>query len=112
MKHLAAIVVVFGLSATPVFAAEQLRDSGAPVKLTDGELDQVVAGDPLILVSVPINVAAALNIIVEPITVKVDVPINVAAIVQANVMGNAVFDAVAVGTQNVFQAATGLRPGG
>jgi hypothetical protein len=40
----------------------------------------------------------------------VDVPINVNAIVQANVLGNAVMDAVAVGTQNVFQAASAVGP--
>jgi hypothetical protein len=108
MKHIATMAVVLGLTATPVLAAaySPTSTSTEPVTLTDGELDQVVAGDPLLFV----NVAAALNIVVQPITVKVDVPVNVAAIVQANVLGNSVMDAVAVGTQNVFQAASALTP--
>jgi hypothetical protein len=59
-----------------------------------------------------VNVAAALNIILQPITVTVDVPVSVAAIVQANVLGNSAMNAVAVGTQNVFQAASALKPPG
>src|SRR4051812_15968871 len=100
------IVAVFGLWASPAFATEQSASAG-PTRLTDGELDEVTAGDPLILVNIPVNVAALLNVHIEPITVNV--PVNVAAIVQANVLGNGVFDAVAVGTQNVFQAASGLQ---
>jgi hypothetical protein len=56
-----------------------------------------------------VNVAAALNVHVEPITVSV--PVNVAAIIQANVLGNGVFSGQAVGTQNVFQMA-GVKPPG
>ena len=105
MKYLAAMAAIFALTTTPARAA-QSGTSSEPVQLTDAELDQVVAGDPLIFV----NVAAMLNIHVDPITVTVDIPVNVAAIVQANVMGNAVFDALAVGTQNIFQAASALTP--
>jgi hypothetical protein len=94
--------------AGPVLAAEdQSSTRKGPTTLTDHELDQVVAGDPLILV----NVAAPVYLHIEPITVSV--PVNVAAIVQANVLGNGVFDAIAVGTQNnIYNTATALRPGG
>jgi hypothetical protein len=104
LKFVAAMAAVFGLFVAPAFAA---AESAGPTRLTDAELDQVSAGDPLILVNIPVNVAAALNVHIEPITVSV--PVNVAAIVQANVLGNGVFDGVAVGTQNVFQAASGLQ---
>jgi hypothetical protein len=117
MKYLAVFAAAFGFWASPAFAGEQAPSTTQPTRLTDTELDQVAAGDPLILVNVPINVAAPIKVHIEPITVSV--PVNVAAIVQANVLGNGVFDAVAVGTQNVFQAAAGLqqtaaglRPGG
>jgi hypothetical protein len=104
VKYLAAMAAVFGLFVAPAFAAGETAE---PTRLSDAELDQVSAGDPLILVNIPVNVAAFLNVHVEPITVNV--PVNVAAIVQANVLGNGVFDGVAVGTQNVFQAASNLQ---
>lgn len=104
VKYVAAMAAVFGLFVSPAFAAGQ---SAEPTRLSDAELDQVSAGDPLILVNIPVNVAALLNVHVEPITVNV--PVNVAAIIQANVLGNGVFDGVAVGTQNVFQAASNLQ---
>jgi hypothetical protein len=107
MKQLLGIAVLCTLGARPVLAAEPPRPN-EPVKMTDGDLDQVVAGDPLIF----INVAAPIDVRVAPIHVQVDVPINVAAIVQANVLGNGVFDAVAVGTQNVFNAAGMVGAGG
>jgi hypothetical protein len=106
MKYLATIAALFSVGVTPAFAGEQASAS-QPVQLSDGDLDQVVAGDPLIFV----NVAVPINVQVAPIHVKVDVPINVAAVVQANVLGNGVFDAVAVGTQNVFNAASALGAG-
>jgi hypothetical protein len=93
--------------AGPVLAADDQSSTQGRTTLTDHELDQVVAGDPLILV----NVAAPVNLHIEPITVSI--PVNVAAIVQANVLGNGVFDAIAVGTQNnIYNAAAALRPGG
>jgi hypothetical protein len=108
-KYFAIIAAVFGFWATPAFAAGQQANTAEPTRLTDAELDQVSAGDPLILVNVPINVGAAVNVHIEPITVSV--PINVAAIIQANVLGNGVFSGTAVGTQNVFEMA-GVRPPG
>lgn len=103
-KYLAAIAMTLGLAASPVLAAERSASSNGPVMLTDNELDQVAAGDPLIFV----NVAAPIAVHIEPITVSV--PINVAAIIQANVLGNAAFDAVAVGTQNVFNTLASTLP--
>ena len=108
-KYFAVIAAVFGFWATPAFAAGQAGSTAEPAKLTDAELDQVQAGDPLILVNIPINVGAAINVHIEPISVNV--PINVAAIIQANVLGNGVFSGTAVGTQNVFQMA-GVQPPG
>jgi hypothetical protein len=108
-KYFAVIAAVFGFWATPAFAAGQAGSTAEPTRLSDSELDQVQAGDPLILVNIPVNVAAALNVHIEPITVNV--PVNVAAIIQANVLGNGVFSGTAVGTQNVFQMA-GVQPPG
>jgi hypothetical protein len=113
LQYAATMAAVFGFwaSCSPANAGQE-----EPARLTDAQLDEVTAGDPLILVNIPVNVGAAVNVHIEPITVSV--PVNVAAIVQANVLGNGVFDAVAVGTQNVFQAASGLptsallKPGG
>jgi hypothetical protein len=93
---MAAMAVMLGLGASPALAAEKAAASGEPMRLTDGELDQVTAGDPLILVSV----IAPIDVHIERITVSV--PINVAAVIQANVLGNASFKAQAVGTLNVF----------
>ena len=103
LKYIVAVSAA-AFVAGPVLAAEKSSTQPGPTTLTDHELDQVVAGDPLIFV----NVAAPVYLHIEPITVQV--PVNVAAIVQANVLGNGVFDAIAVGTQNNFYAA--LRPGG
>jgi len=105
---IAASVAAIGVVASPVLAAEDKSSTPTgPTTLTDHELDQVVAGDPLIFV----NVAAPVNVHIEPITVSI--PVNVAAIVQANVLGNGVFDAIAVGTQNnIYTATAALRPGG
>ena len=110
MKSIASIAAVVGLFAAPVFAAEQKTASAEqPARLTDGELDQVKGGDPLIYV----GVLAPINVHIEPITVSV--PINVAAIIQANVLGNGSFQGLAVGTQNNFNFSSppsGFTPGG
>jgi hypothetical protein len=106
-KSIAAMAAVFGLAlcAAPVFAAEQESASAdQPAKLSDGELDQVKGGDPLIY----IGVVAPIDIHVEPITVNI--PVNVAAIIQANVLGNGNFSALAVGTQNNYSFT--FTPGG
>lgn len=47
MKGIAAMALAFGLTATPVLAAGQSASADAPVRLSDGELDQVTAGDLL-----------------------------------------------------------------
>ena len=108
-KYIAVVVTVFGLGAAPVFAAGQENASmQKPSKLSDGELEKVVGGDPLLFV----NVQAPIGIHIEPITVNVAIPVNVAAIVQANVLGNGAFEALAVGTQNNFNFAAGIKPGG
>ena len=98
-KSIAAMAAVFGLGlcAMPVFAAEQkTAPAEQPAKLSDGELDQVKGGDPLIY----IGIAAPIDVHIEPISVSI--PVNVAAIIQANVLGNSNFAALAVGTQNNY----------
>jgi hypothetical protein len=102
-RSIAALAALFGLGlcAAPVFAAEQ---ESRPAELSDGELDQVKGGDPLIY----IGVVAPIDIHVEPITVNI--PVNVAAIIQANVLGNGNFSAFAVGTQNNYSFT--FTPGG
>ena len=104
-KYIAVFAAVVGLGAGKAMAAGASSASAGPVQLTDSQLDEVVAGDPIIAVNV--GVLAPITVHVEPITVSV--PVNVAAIIQANVLGNGVFDAVAVGTQNVFQAGSLVR---
>ena len=101
---IAASAAVFGLAlcAAPAFAAEQKSDQ--PAKLSDGELEQVKGGDPIVY----IGVAAPIDIHLEPITVNI--PVNVAAIIQANVLGNSNFSALAVGTQNNYSFT--FTPGG
>ena len=103
-KYIASIAAVFGLFATPVLAAEQR--GAAPEKLSDTELEQVKGGDPLIW----IGIAAPINVHIEPITVSI--PVNVAAVVQANVLGNGAFQALAVGTQNNYNFGASFTPGG
>ncbi len=98
-RYIAVMAALFGLglTAAPAFAAEQQAASaGRPAKLSDGELDQVKGGDPLIYV----GIAAPINVHIEPITVNI--PVNVAAIIQANVLGDSAFSALAVGTQNNY----------
>ena len=107
MNKLAAMAAVcgLGLCAAPVFAAEhQSVSAERPAKLSDGELDQVKGGDPLIY----IGIAAPIDVHIEPITVSI--PVNVAAIIQANVLGNSNFSAFAVGTQNNYNFT--FTPGG
>ena len=108
MKSIASLAAVFGLFAAPVFAAEQKTASAEqPARLTDSELDQVQGGDPLIYV----GILAPINVHIEPITVSI--PVNVAAVVQANVLGNGAFQALAVGTQNNYNFGTPpVIPGG
>jgi hypothetical protein len=108
LKYLAAFAAVFGLCASPVFAADKQQSASAqePMRLSDGQLDQVKGGDPLIY----IGVMAPVNVHIEPITVSI--PVNVAAIVQANVLGNGAFQALAVGTQNNYNFGAGFTPGG
>jgi hypothetical protein len=106
---MAALAAVFGVSASPVLAADKQQSASAqePTKLSDGQLDQVKGGDPLIY----IGVMAPVDVHIEPITVSI--PVNVAAVVQANVLGNASFQALAVGTQNNYNfGAAFMTPGG
>jgi hypothetical protein len=105
-RYMAAAAVALALGAAPALAGQQEPAAGSkgPVQLTDSELDGVAAGDPLILV----QVMAPIGVHIEPITVSV--PVNVAAIVQANVLGNGSFDALAIGTQNVYNFASSFAP--
>jgi hypothetical protein len=98
-RFFAASAVVLALGTASVSAAEP--SSG--LKLTDGQLDDVVAGDPII--DVDVNALLDLDVLITDINVDVDVDIPIALVVQTNVLGNATFDAIAVGVQNNFNAA-------
>jgi CRISPR/Cas system-associated exonuclease Cas4 (RecB family) len=73
------------VTAAPAWAAEEAASPGAPVTLTDAQLDDVVAGESLV------NLDLNVGVVIQPINVNVDVniPIDVGVIVQANVMGTA-----------------------
>jgi hypothetical protein len=86
MKYLAAATAAMALTAAvPAFAAAP-ASAQEPVKLTDGELDEVTAGESLLNIDVNANVA----VLVQDINVNVDVfvPINVGVIAQVNALGN------------------------
>jgi hypothetical protein len=100
MKTIAAMAVALGLTATPVLAAEQA--STGPVKLADGELDQVTAGDGSLL-NLNLNLDVLLKNIVVTVNVS-NVPINAAVAVQANALGQAIQNATVLAGQQVTQA--------
>jgi hypothetical protein len=102
-RTIAAIAAALGLGAAPVLAAET-PNPGEPVQLTDGQLDQVTAGDGSLL-NVPVN----LNVLLQDITVTLNVsnvPINAAVAVQANAIGQAIQNATVIAGQQVTQAQT------
>lgn len=100
-RMIAAIAAALGLGAAPVLAAET-QNPGQPVQLTDGQLDQVTAGDGSLL-NLPLN----LNVLLQDITVTLNVsnvPINAAVAVQANAIGQAIQNATVIAGQQVTQA--------
>jgi hypothetical protein len=101
VKRIAAMALVFGIAAAPAFAGEQPQ---GPVKLTDGQLDQVSAGDGSLL-----DLAVNLNVLLKNITVTVNVsnvPINAGIAIQANALGQAIQSATGIAGQQVTQAQT------
>ena len=105
LKTIAALVVVFGASAVPAYAAEQQQPQSGPARLSDGELDQVKGGELLSL-----GVFAPVNLQLPALTVNL--PVNAAAVIQANVGGNGAFQGLAVGTQNNYYFPPIVIPGG
>jgi hypothetical protein len=104
MKRIAgmAMAAVCAVTATPVFAANQSRSATEPVKLTDGELEEVSAGAGSLL-----DLKANLNILLQNIAVTVNVsnvPINLGIAVQANALGQAIQNATVMAGQQVTQA--------
>jgi hypothetical protein len=102
MKYLAATLAAIGLTATPTWAAERSATSVEPVKLTDAELDGVIAGEALLDVNVPINIA------LENISVSLslsNVPVNIGAAVQVSALGQAIQSAQVMAVQQVTQVA-------
>ena len=100
--RIAALAAAFGVSATPVFAAEKTPASAEPTRLTDSQLDQVTAGDGSLL-NLPLN----LNVLLQDISVTVNVsnvPINASVAVQANALGQAIQNATVMAGQQVTQA--------
>jgi hypothetical protein len=99
-----AVALAVGPIAGPLFAAEQADPPATPLRLTDGELDQVTAGDGSLL---PLNVN--LNLLLKDITVTLNVsnvPINAAVAIQANAIGQAIQNATVIAGQQVTQAQT------
>ena len=102
MKRIAMLAAALAVTATPVLAAEQPPGTTGPVKLADGELDQVTGGDGSLLY-LPMNV----NILLKDITVTLNVsnvPINAAVAIQANALGQAIQNATVMAGQQVTQA--------
>ena len=102
-RMIAAMAAALGLGAAPILASENPNAAG-PVQLTDGQLDQVTAGDGSLL-NVPVN----LNVLLQDITVTLNVsnvPINAAVAVQANAIGQAIQNATVIAGQQVTQAQT------
>ena len=97
--RIAAVAIAFGLSAASAFAQEP---ADQPAKLTDGQLDQVSAGDGALL-----NLPLDLHLTLENIAIAVNVsnvPINAAVAVQANALGQAIQSATVLAGQTVQQA--------
>ena len=102
MKRFATMAMALAITATPVFAAEQKPATTEPVRLADGELDQVTGGDGSLL-NLPMNV----NILLKDITVTLNisnVPVNAAVAIQANALGQAIQNATVTAGQQVTQA--------
>jgi hypothetical protein len=90
-KCLAIGAAIFTLgAAAPAWAADQ--NPGAPVKLTDVELDEVTAGEPILGVDVNATVA----VMVQDINVDVEVfvPVDVGVVAQLNVLGTSMMSGV------------------
>ena len=77
-------------AASPALAGDEIPS--APVKMTDAELDEVTAGEPIL----GINVNANVMVLVQDINVDVNVfvPIDVGVVAQLNVLGTAVMTGV------------------
>ena len=86
IKSLAAAAAALSLAAAAPVWAHDGTAPGEPVRLTDGELDEVTAGEGLI----NLNVDASVAVLVQDIAVNVDVdvPINAGVIAQINALGS------------------------
>jgi hypothetical protein len=101
MRHIAAIALALGLSSGPALASERAVPS-EPVRLDDGQLDQVTGGEGSLL-----DLNLDLNVLLRDIAVTVNVsnvPINAAVVVQANAIGQAIQNATVIAGQQVTQA--------
>ena len=102
MKRIAKMALALAAVATPVLAAEQSPGKTEPVKLADGELDQVTGGEGSLLY-LPMNVNIALKDITVTLNIS-NVPINAAVAIQANALGQAIQNATVMAGQQVTQA--------
>ncbi|MFL5298966.1 MAG: hypothetical protein ACJ79R_01320 [Anaeromyxobacteraceae bacterium] len=101
MKQLAATLAAIVLT-TPAWADERTATPDEPVKLTDAQLDGVVAGGALLDVNIPIDIA------LENINVSLslsNVPVNVGAAIQVSALGQAIQSAQVMAVQQVTQVA-------
>lgn len=98
-KLLAGTAAALGLMASPAFAST----TDEPVKLNDGQLAEVTAGESLV------NLDAYANIVLRDITVTLNVsnvPVNLAAAVQLNALGTAQQLASVTAYQQVTQVSS------
>jgi hypothetical protein len=103
MKRILSAVaaMVVALSGGRAAASDQ-PGAAEPVKLADGDLDQVTAGAGSLL---PLNLDV--NVLLQDISVNVNlsnVPVNAAVALQANVLGQAIQNATVIAGQHVTQA--------
>ncbi|HEY6807723.1 MAG TPA: hypothetical protein VI160_02955 [Gemmatimonadales bacterium] len=106
LKHI-ALIAAFGLVAIPVFAAGsgQAPASKGPALLTDGELDQVVAGDPADFIGVVLPVIGQ----IQPAGVNLAPTVDGAAAGQANSPANT---SSASGLPHIIKLPRPLMPAG
>jgi hypothetical protein len=84
-RYGAVVAAASLLTTAPAWAAQEPASAGAPVTLSDAQLDEVVAGESLV------NLDLNIGVLIQPISVNVNVaiPVDVGVIVQANVLGTA-----------------------
>jgi hypothetical protein len=108
IRYMAAAGAVLALSGATRARADEQASSAAPVRLGDGELEQVSAGAGSLL-----DLNAFLNVTLKNINVDVNVsnvPINAGIALQANALGTAAQTATVQALQEVTQLQSFAAP--